>query len=218
MADGHDETRQRLLNAAGEVFAEKGFASATVREICSRAEANVAAVNYYFGDKEHLYVAAVQEAHCAQGEPPRADWPPDMPAELKLVEFIRQMMVDMIDRDRPTWQIVLIMREMSQPTRACEELVRSFIGPKFAILGAILDELLPPTMTSREKNLYAFSIVGQCLVYRFHRPVGRLLVGDEEFQSLFDVEMLTRHIAGFSLAALGRQLPPLPSPTAEAEA
>src|SRR6476661_9777404 len=121
MTTSQDITRERLLNAAGEVFADKGFESATIREICTRAGANVAAVNYHFGDKEQLYVAAVELAHCDQGKPPEATWPSDMPAEQKLVEFIREMMRDMIDRDRPGWQIALIMREMAKPTRACEQ-------------------------------------------------------------------------------------------------
>ena len=56
------ETRQRLLEAAGEVFAERGFRAATVRVICQRAKANIAAVNYYFGDKERLYTAVLQYA------------------------------------------------------------------------------------------------------------------------------------------------------------
>ncbi len=51
--DTTHETRQRLIEAVGEVFAERGFRAATVRDICQRAQANVAAVNYYFGDKEH---------------------------------------------------------------------------------------------------------------------------------------------------------------------
>jgi TetR/AcrR family transcriptional regulator, regulator of cefoperazone and chloramphenicol sensitivity len=49
-----DETRLQLLEAAGEVFAEVGFRDATVREICRRADANIAAINYHFGDKENL--------------------------------------------------------------------------------------------------------------------------------------------------------------------
>ena len=47
-------TRLQLIEAAGEVFAEMGFQNATVREICRRAGANVAAVNYHFQSKEAL--------------------------------------------------------------------------------------------------------------------------------------------------------------------
>ena len=57
-----DDPRQRLLETAGQIFAEKGFDGATVREICRRAGVNIAAVNYYFRDKERLYIEAVKEA------------------------------------------------------------------------------------------------------------------------------------------------------------
>ena len=58
-----DDTKTRLLEAAGEEFAEKGFEGATIRSIIERAKANIAAVNYHFGDKERLYIQAVIEAH-----------------------------------------------------------------------------------------------------------------------------------------------------------
>src|SRR5215472_3413394 len=56
-------TRSELLEAAGQVFAEKGFERATGREICARAGANPAAVNYYFGGMEGLYAAVLEVAH-----------------------------------------------------------------------------------------------------------------------------------------------------------
>ena len=56
-----DPRRAKLLEAAGEVFAEHGFYAATVRQICSRAGANVAAVNYYFGDKAELYEEVLRQ-------------------------------------------------------------------------------------------------------------------------------------------------------------
>ena len=67
-----DPTKARLLEAAGEEFAEKGFELARVRAICERAGANLAAVNYHFGDKEQLYVEALLEAHRCGLEPRRS--------------------------------------------------------------------------------------------------------------------------------------------------
>ena len=57
-----DDTETRVFNAAGPIFAEKGYQAATVRDICRRAEVNVAAVNYYFGDKQQLYVETIKQA------------------------------------------------------------------------------------------------------------------------------------------------------------
>lgn len=48
------DTRERLIKAALRVFADKGIAAATLREITEEAGANVAAVNYYFRSKEEL--------------------------------------------------------------------------------------------------------------------------------------------------------------------
>jgi len=48
-------TRERLMEAAMVEFAQRGYAGATVADICARAEANVAAVNYHYGSKEKLY-------------------------------------------------------------------------------------------------------------------------------------------------------------------
>jgi AcrR family transcriptional regulator len=66
-----EHTEQRLLEAAGQIFAEKGFRAATINEICTRAEANIAAVNYHFDSKERLYVEAVRHAYksCADQVP-----------------------------------------------------------------------------------------------------------------------------------------------------
>src|SRR5205823_9323698 len=57
-----EETRQRLLDAAGPLFAEQGLKATTVRVLCDRAGVNLAAINYHFRDKKQLYHEAVRHA------------------------------------------------------------------------------------------------------------------------------------------------------------
>lgn len=198
-----DPTRQRLLDAAGQTFAAKGFAATTVRDICRLAGANIAAVNYHFGDKQRLYIEAVKHAHC-HSEAPLTDYATLASPEEKLERFVREMLVKMLDDASPSWHMELVMREMGRPTSACEEVVRSFIGPMFETLTGIVRELLPSGASDRDCHVHAFSVVGQCLMYRFHRPVGRLLVSAAEFQQIWNLDLLTRHITDFSLAGLRR--------------
>ena len=206
MSNVADDTRQRLLVAAGEVFAEKGFSAATVREICGRAGANLAAVNYHFGDKECLYVEAVRYAHHSGREHRSPDWPEGIPPEQKLRRYINMMLTHLLDTRRPAWHARLMAREMAEPTRACEALVESYIRQDFELLGKILAELLPPDTPAADRHLIGFSIVGQCLHFKIHQPIAALLVGEQELHT-YDVDRLTDHITRFTLAALGRATP-----------
>jgi TetR/AcrR family transcriptional regulator, regulator of cefoperazone and chloramphenicol sensitivity len=186
-----DTTRERITTAAGEIFAERGFDGTTVREICQRAGANVAAVNYYFGDKQRLYVEAVCQAHRWRMEQfPLPPWTDDGTFVLRV-------------RSGPgaTWHSKLMMREMANPTAACAELVQSSIRPQFEILLQILRELTSANAPQEELRLIAFSIVGQCLFYHFADPVIRNLLTVDEYASL-DVNQLSKHITDFSLAAI----------------
>jgi TetR/AcrR family transcriptional regulator, regulator of cefoperazone and chloramphenicol sensitivity len=197
-----DTTRDRIIEAAGEIFAEKGFDATTVRDICQRAEANVAAVNYYFGDKQRLYVEAVVRAHRWRMERARLpEWTADTPPEQKLADFVATFIRRIRTGPENTWHTRLIMREMMNPREACVELVQSSIRPQFEILQRILRELLPREKSEEKLHLTAFSIVGQCLFYHFADPVVRNLVTGEEYAD-YDVEKLTDHIARFSLGAL----------------
>src|SRR5436190_22405971 len=84
------DVKIRLIEAAEEVFAEKGFKSATIREIVEKAGANIAAVNYHFGDKEQLYIETCKQALRSTAFPgPPPSWKPGMRPQAKLASFIR---------------------------------------------------------------------------------------------------------------------------------
>jgi len=205
----HDPTKTRLLEAAGEEFAEKGFEGATVRAICERAGANQAAVNYHFGDKEQLYEQAVLHAHrCGPGMPLEMARVESAADELR--EFIGGFLRNVVALQSPTWHQTLMLREMVNPTRASEALVREAIRPRFEMLSGILRKLCPG---ADDRRIYAlaFSVVGQCLHYKLTRSISEKLIGLEAFEEL-DPAYLTDHVTRFTLAALGEG-PPMDAST-----
>lgn len=212
---GMDDTRQRLIDAAGPIFAEQGFRATTVRQICQAAEANVALVNYHFGDKERLYAEAVRcAARCCLERAPFPTWGPDVSPRRKLREFITTFLQRVAVEHEPAWHGQLILREIMVPTKAVTEFLQSHVQPTAELLRKILDELLPTEWPERQKQLVGFSIVGQILHYWSNRTVIALIVGEEEFQRL-DVELLAEHITTFSLAAIdGLTRPAAPGPAA----
>ncbi len=198
-----DSTEERLLEAAGQTFAERGYDGASVRDICDRAGANIAAVNYHFGGKERLYIEAVKRA-CGrrlEGVAPPA-WPPGTPPAVKLRAFVRAFVERVVvDDHNPAWQRELMMRELTRPTEACVELAREVIRPQFELLSGIVREALPRLPEARV-HLTVFSIIGQCVHHALARPIVRQLVGAEE-HATYTADRLAQHIAEFSLAALG---------------
>ena len=207
MADP-DLTKDRLLEAAGEEFAEKGFVAARVRSICRRAglAANPAAVNYHFGSKESLYVAAVLKAHqCQMSERAGVTVDPAATPAERLRVYIGQFLENVLARGESQWPYALMLREMMQPTAACEVVVRESIRPRFERLLDIL-RLVCPGAEPRRLHALAFSVIGQCLHYKFARPVSERLVGPVGYAAL-DLDFLTDHITQFTLAALGQGPP-----------
>lgn len=195
-------TRQRLLDAAGEVFAEVGYRAATIRDICTKAEANLAAVNYHFRDKDGLYQEVVAYAHgCAMAShPPAEDLARLSPAE-QLTGFIRAFLIRLLDSGRPAWHGRLMARELVEPTAALDRIVRESIRAQSELLMGIVRAVagvpLPVTTVRRA----AMSVVGQCLFYEHARPVIGRLFPDLGF-ARSDIEALADHISAFSLAGI----------------
>jgi AcrR family transcriptional regulator len=206
-----DDPRARILNAAGAVFAEKGFDRATIRDICKAAGVNLAGVNYYFGDKQRLYIETVKHAHRLQMEHvPLPAWAAGMAPEDKLRQFVRTMLGRMLGSSRMPWQTQLMLREIASPTAACKEMVDEYIRPQFQLLLGILNEMLPPDTPAHRREQLAFSVVGQCLHYRVAGEVVALLIEPERRETHFSVDRLAEHISGLVLAAIGRT-PPWPA-------
>ena len=197
-----DPTKSRLLEGAGKEFAEKGFELARVRAICDRAGANLAAINYHFGDKEHLYVEVLREAHRCGMNPGELRIDPGLSPAERLRTFIHHFLGRVLSMNQPEdWQHRLMLREMLSPTPFSEVLVREAIRPRFELIRGLMREICPQA-DDRRLNALVFSVIGQCLHYKMARRVTERLIGDEGYRAL-DLDYLTDHITAFCLAALG---------------
>ncbi len=197
------DTRLRLLEAAGPVFARHGFREATVREICLRAEVNVAAINYHFGDKLELYSQTI--GRCMRDGltryPPDLGLAPGASAAERLFSFIHSFLLRILGDGHPDWQGQLLAREMMEPTVALDRLVEELIRPLFKQLCGIVGELLGERAQPAQVILCARSIVSQCVFYHHSRPVLQRLSPNEIIGSE-QILRLAQHISAFSIAAL----------------
>jgi TetR/AcrR family transcriptional regulator, regulator of cefoperazone and chloramphenicol sensitivity len=195
------KTRQQLLEAAGQVFAEHGYRAATVREICLRAGANIASIHYHFGDKEKLYIEVLRYAH-KRGAEINADLSDESrPAEERLKNFIRSFLSQLLEHGSLTWDAKLIAREMIEPSAVFDVVIEERIRPLWKKLNSITKAIIGPGATDDEVRDGGLSIVGQIVYYRHCREVINRL---EPKWKLSDGELdkLSESIATFSIAGL----------------
>lgn len=139
-----DDTRQRLLEAALELFTEFGFENVTVRDLCKHAAANLAAINYHFGDKLGLYLEVVRAAVAEmeglnQEMMSRPDLPPGPRLRHFILTYVPQLML--LD-DQYAWIPKLMRHEMMEPTPGSKLLVEAILRPRLVYLTRIVAELL----------------------------------------------------------------------------
>jgi len=199
---GNGGVRERLLQTALEVFAEQGFKNTTVRDICFQADVNVASVNYYFGSKQKLYEDVCRHSVGAAGEAPPI-FPLDDTAapEEQLSCFIQQFMRTILLRGSSSLQGKIMAREMMEPTQALQIIVREIIRPRQKQLSAIIGEILGDSADEALLRRCCFSIVGQCLYYRFARVVAQELQPNLDFDEKTVAE-IAQHITLFTMQAL----------------
>jgi AcrR family transcriptional regulator len=200
------DTRQRILDAATALFAAQGFRRVTVRDICQEAGANVAAVNYHFGDKLSLYrevlrtgVAAIRDCTDEAIRLGRGQSAEDRLAIYIEVHCRRIHGAAGAGGGKVSFLQQIIQREMQEPTPALETLLEEAFQPRFEYLGSILSELLGTAPDAPVTIQYAASIHGQVVMFKPSPFIERL---GPVVQRAFSLDAVTRHITAFCLAAI----------------
>lgn len=201
--------RERIIDAATDIFGTHGFKAATIRAIANLAGVNVAAVNYYFGDKQGLY-GEVIETIFSKGFSRYPSILPEQPAtvtaEERLFQFVRGTVYRLVSPDG--WGGIagsarLVVKEMLEPTEAFNKVLDRYIRPHKDVLVDILYEIVGRKVPEKTILLCAMSILGQCVYYAAGRNIiVRIAPGNlpEEGQ----IDEIVAHVHRFSLGGLER--------------
>jgi AcrR family transcriptional regulator len=207
-ADPDPGTRTRLLEAAGELFAEHGFRGATLRDIADRAGANLAAANYHFGSKQALYLEVVSAqferlerrlAALGAAADPAALARLSREGLLHLLQTRVQAMLDNLLEDGGLHG-TLMQRELCDPSEALPLIVARFIEPQRDIMRALVTRLAPE-LTPGEAQWCTESVVGMASFYLTHRPALLLLHGRAAYPPGF-TRQAAEHVAAFALGGI----------------
>jgi TetR/AcrR family transcriptional regulator, regulator of cefoperazone and chloramphenicol sensitivity len=195
------ETRARLLDEGRRLFAARGFRRVTVREICTAARANVAAINYHFGDKRGLYheilhsAIAVMRTTTEQAR----DAGVGGTSEQKLRAYIR-VFLQRVGQSRDSWIHQVMTHEMAEPTDALDLVVREVIEPRIRYMQELVGDILG-VLPGDERVLRCVLSVQSQFHAAMANPVSKRLVpgftGDPAA-----VDRLAQHIADFSIGGI----------------
>jgi AcrR family transcriptional regulator len=203
----NDSPKDRILNEAEILFAEKGFHAVTVREITRLAECNLAAVNYHFGNKENLYLEVFKERWIPRAKRVRAAFQKTVSegngknvadiVHALAHAFLKGPLTD----DERLRHAQLMIREMAMPTLALDLLIEEVIQPFFGEVAGRLHPLMGEAFEKERLMLNIISVFSMVIYFNFARvPV--LRVTGEEYDENFK-EKLVDHIVKFSVAGFG---------------
>ena len=210
-SDGQ-EARNRLLDAALALFAEKGFAKTSTREIAQAAQANIAAISYYFGDKAGLYRAVFQDP---RNNPPldQASTQLDTPGIRSTLDFVLRGFVEPLKSGEQARQCMkLHFREMVEPTGMWQAEIENNIKPSHAALtrALALHLGLSPEQGEADDDIHrlAFQIAGLGIMLHVGRDVQQAirpgLIATPEALDTYHARLLDSAMALVDAEALRR--------------
>jgi AcrR family transcriptional regulator len=194
------DTRQRLVAAAATLFAERGFENVTVREICKISNANVAAINYHFGDKAGLYRAvvllAIQVMQETNEQSQRAG--DGLSPEDQIRGFVR-VFVGRLTGDNPNaWIHRLMAREMEHPTEALDLVMTQVVQPRLEYLCSVAATIMGLAPSDARVRRCIASLQSQCLLAARKVPPSL----EKAWPPMRDIETAVNHITDFSLGGM----------------
>ncbi|XOV86945.1 MAG: CerR family C-terminal domain-containing protein [Pseudomonadota bacterium] len=180
------DARERLLAAALEVFATKGYGQASTREICRRAEVNVAGIHYYFGDKASLYREVLLIPERKVGLPAALD-DPQITLHAGLHAWYSHVMGFVLGPDDGNQLRLLLLREQVEPSGLLEPDRVGVIGLFHDQLARFLARHLDLKTPDAALHQLTFTLLGMAMVFFVEgRAIRQLAPGLIETETALD--------------------------------
>lgn len=198
------EAKNKILWAAANVFAENGYRHGTIRQIANKAEMNVAAVNYYFGNKEALYqeVLKTWTEESFKKYPVMQESETGASPEEKLYYQIRQVLSKLFDEDQAPWFGTLFVRMATLEEKdQMKDLAECIYKPSVNIMVEIIREIAGKEVDEELLYFMATDIIGQCVFYYSDRKLLELVLPDAG-KKIMTIDFLSRKITEFSICAI----------------
>lgn len=150
------ETRARIIECAGRLIAENGFAKTTSKSICALAHVNLAAVNYHFGSREGLYYAVISEVltYMMNTEKIQEIYADEKSPHAKVEALLDLYIESVLKNDN--WHVRVWTREIISPSPQLDDVLRERLLPKFDICQKIFAQYLG--MKENDPQLYTYIV------------------------------------------------------------
>lgn len=219
---GGAESKARIVEAAGRLFAARGFDGVSTRELARAAKVNISAITYYFDGKDGLYDAVLRQLidetaplfdpMVARLEAGAAASGNDKEKLAELVAwFVHALLSGILSDPKIRWQMPLVMREFQQPSAGFDVLFAERINPMHNAIAKLVAGAKGIEATSTEAILITATVIGQCMAFGFARAVIFARTGWKEYTDENRSEIIATVTSGI-LGMLG-----LPRPKASAE-
>jgi AcrR family transcriptional regulator len=199
--------KERLLDAAEALFAQKGYHAVTVRELTTAAQCNLAAVNYHFGNKKNLYVEVFRSRWVPRAQRLQESFRQYLagqdPSSLgAVVRALAQAFLEgpLSDEERQR-HAQLMTREMSQPTVAFDLVANQVMRPFIKELADRFRPFMPKELPEERLVLNIMSIIFMVIHFNFARAAVSQITG-RKYNPPFKAR-LVEHIVQFSLKGVG---------------
>jgi AcrR family transcriptional regulator len=195
--------RGKLIRAALQVFAEKGYGAASTRDICRLAGSNISAIRYYFGSKAGLYRAAFTEP---LGEvPPCNDC---FDRGLPLDQALRAFFIEFLGPLKLGEDLRLVMklhfREMIEPTGAWEHEIEAEIKPQHESLARMLTQSFGLRRANADVHRLAFSIIGMGVNFYVGQDIVAR-IAPQLLATATAIDRLAERLAGYAAAMIAAE-------------